>query len=445
MTGIRRVALVLATTAVTGLGLASAATAATTTPGTFTFDVSTAKVGIGPVPSIPINAATLGGQPIALSGTVDANGRLSVPKDKVAFPGITIPIPQEVLTALAGALSGAGTGGLDIGGLLGGLLGGGLAPGASTASAPSAVPPPVTSAAPAIDPSQILDLVKDVSVTAGIDGTRTATGTIDPATGAAALDLGLGIGVGLNATASLGFISLPIKDLVKCGISPIDFKLTTGSVTVPGKATTLTGKPYDPATGLVTLVGAADTPAPGCKLNSLVGGLIGGGADPLAGLTTDSLGAATVELTGKLAVKAAEQAPLPPVVTTTTPVVPPAPVVPKKVAAALLKLAKTIKVTGKTVAIKIACQVLDCSGKVTLAPVTATSAAKKAKAAKALGTNRYQAKAGKTATVKVTLTKAARALLKKKHKAKVNVSVSVAGGSTVQRTVTLAAPAKKRK
>jgi len=444
MTGIRRVALVLATTAVTGLGLASAATAATTTPGTFTFDVSTAKVGIGPVPSIPINAATLGGQPISLSGTVDANGRLTVPKDKVAFPGITIPIPKEVLTALAGALSGAGTGGLDIGSLLGGLLGGGLVPGASTASAPSAVPAPVTSAAPAIDLSQILDLVKDVSVTAGIAGTGTATGTIDPATGAAGLDLGLGIGVGINATVSLGSFGLPIKDLVKCGVSPIDFKLTTGSVTVPGKATTLTGKPYDPATGLVTLVGAADTPAPGCKLNSIVGSFVGG-ADPLAGLTTDSLGAATVELTGKLAVKAAEQAPLPPVVTTTTPVVPPAPVVPKKVAAALLKLAKTIKVTGKTVAIKIACQVLDCSGKVTLAPVTATSAAKKAKAAKALGTNRYQAKAGKTATVKVTLTKAARTLLKKKHKAKVKVSVSVAGGSTVQRTVTLAAPAKKKK
>jgi len=442
MTGIRRVALVLATTAVTGLGLVSAATAATTTPGTFTFDVSTAKVGIGPVPSIPINAATLGGQPISLSGTVDANGRLTVPKDKVAFPGITIPIPQEVLTALAGALSGAGTGGLDIGSLLGGLLGGGL-PGASTASAPSSAAP-VTSAGPAIDPSQILDLVKDVSVTAGIDGTRTATGTIDPATGAAALDLGLGIGVGINATASLGFISLPIKDLVRCGVSPIDFKLTTGSVTVPGKATTLTGKPYDPATGLVTLVGAADTPAPGCKLNALVGSFIGG-ADPLAGLTTDSLGAATVELTGKLAVKAADAGPTPPVVTTTTPVVPPAPVVPKKVAAALLKLAKTIKVTGKTVAIKIACQVLDCTGKVTLAPVTAASAAKKAKAAKALGTHGYKAKAGKTATVKVALTKAARALLKKQHKAKVKVSVSVAGGSTVQRTVTLTTPAKKKK
>jgi len=443
MTGIRRVALVLATTAVTGLGLASAATAATTTPGTFTFDVSTAKVGIGPVPSIPINAATLGGQPISLSGTVDANGRLTVPKDKVAFPGITIPIPQEVLTALAGALSGSGTGGLDIGSLLGGLLGGGL-PGASTASTVSSSPAPVTSAGPAIDPSQILDLVKDVSVTAGIDGTRTATGTIDPTTGTAGLDLGLGIGVGINATVSLGSFGLPIKDLVKCGVSPIDFKLTTGSVTVPGKATTLTGKPYDPATGLVTLVGAADTPAPGCKLNSMIGSFVGG-ADPLAGLTTDSLGAATVELTGKLAVKAAEQAPLPPVVTTTTPVVPPNPVVPKKVAAALLKLAKTIKVTGKTVAIKVACQVLDCTGKVTLAPVTATSAAKKAKAAKALGTNRYKAKAGRTATVKVTLTKAAQALLRKKHRAKVKVSVSVAGGSTVQRTVTLAAPAKKKK
>jgi len=443
MTGIRRVALVLATTAVTGLGLASAATAATTTPGTFTFDVATAKVGIGPVPSIPINALTLGGQPISLSGTVDSGGRLSVPKDKVVFPGITIPIPQEVLTALAGALSGAGTGDLDIGALLGGLLGGLPVPGASTASVASTPRAASTRATPAIDPSAILDLVKDVSVTAGINGTDNATGTIDPATGAASLHLGLGIGVGINATASLGFISLPIKDLVKCGITPIPFELTTGSVTVPGKATTLTGKAYDPATGLVTLVGTADTPAPGCKLNALVGSLVGG-ADPLAGLTTDSLGAATVELTGKLSVKAAEPAPAPPIVTTTTPAAVPPATAPKKVAAALLKLAKTIKVTGKTVAIKVACQVLDCKGKVTLAPATATSAAKKAKAAKALGTNSYKAKAGKTATVKVTLTKAARSLLKKKRKAKVNVSVSVSGGSTAQRTVTLTVPTKRK-
>lgn len=444
MTDIRRSALAFTTTLVCALGLVSTASAATTTPGAFTFDVTTAKVGIGPVPSLPINAATLGGQSISLTGTVDADGRLSVPKDKIAFPAITIPIPQEVLTALAGALSGSGTGGLDLGSLLGGLLGGGATTGATTAAAAAPADPAPAAAAttPAPDLTSILALVKDVSVTAGISGTGPAAGTVDPASGATTLDLGLGIGVGINATASLGFFSLPVKDLVTCGISPIPFKLTTGSVTVPGKATTLTGTPYDPATGLVTLVGAVDTPAPGCKLNSLVGSLLGG-PNPLDALTTASLGAATVELTGKLAVAPATPPVVTPPVTSTTTTAVVAPPV-KKVAAALLKLAKTIKVSGKTVAVKIACQVVDCTGSVKVATVTATSAKTSAKP-RTLGSRRYRAKAGRTTTVKVTLTKAARALLKKKHKAKVRVTASVSGGKPAQRTVTLTVPAAKKR
>lgn len=429
MTSMRRSVLTLTTAVIVGLGLTSSASAATSE---FAFNVSSAKVGIGPVPSIPINATTLGGQPITLTGTTDGAGNLAVPKDKIAFPAVTIPIPQEVLAALGTALSGAGgTGGLNLGGLLGGLLGG---TGATTTT--RAVTPATRAAAPSFDLTSILALVQDVSVTAGITPTAAATGTVDPASGATTLNLGLGLGLGVNAKA-LGFA---IKDLINCGISPMNFALTTGTAAVPGGTKTLTGKPYNPATGEVTLVGAVDTPAPGCKLNPLLNAVLGG-SNPLAGLTIPALGAATVELTGTLAFKGD---PVTPPVTTTTPAPPPV-VTPdvKKVAAALLKVAKTLKVTGKTVAIKIACKIVDCKGSVKLSTLGASSASGAAKS-RTIGSRSYNVKAGRTATIKVPLTKAAQTMMKKKKKAKVRVTASVAGGTAAQQTVTLAVPATKR-
>lgn len=429
MTSMRRSVLACTTAVVVSLGLAASASAADP----FTFNVTSAKVGIGPVPSIPINAATLGGQPITLTGTSDGAGNLAVPKDKILFPVVNIPIPQEVLTALGTALSGAGgAGGLNIGGLLGGLLGG-----TGGTATTSAVAPTTRAAAPALDLTSILGLVKNVSVSAGITPTAAATGAVDRATGAASLNLGLGLGIGINASVALGPVNLPLKDLVNCGITPMNFALTTGTAAVPGGTKTLTGKPWNPATGEVTLVGAVDTPAPGCKLNALIAGFLGG-SNPLDGLTIPSLGAATVELTGTLALQ-------PPVVTPPVTTVTPPPVVPdvKKVAAALLKVAKTLKVAGKTVAIRIACKIVDCTGSVKLSTLSASSAAGTAKT-HTLGSRTYKVKAGKTATINVPLTKTARTMLKKKKKAKVRVTASVTGGTATQQTVTLTAPATKR-
>ena len=433
MTSMRRSVLTLTLAVVVGLGFTSSASAATSD---FAFNVSSAKVGIGPVPSIPINASTLGGQAITLTGTTDGAGNLAVPKDKIVFPAVTIPIPADLLASLTGALSGTGTGGLNIGGLLGGLLGG--TGGATT----DAAAPTTRAAAPALDLTSILGLIKDVSLTAGITPTGGATGTIDPATGATTMKLGLGLGIGINASVSLGFVNLPIKDLLNCGITPMNFALTTGDVAVPGGTKTLTGKAYNPSTGEVTLVGSVDTPAPGCKLNALLNTFLGG-ANPLDGLTIPSLGAATVELTGTLAFKGAPVE-APPITTTTTPAPPPV-VTPdvKKIAAALLKVAKTLKLAGKTVAIKIACKVVDCKGSVKLATLGASSASGKAKS-RTIGSRSYKVKAGKTVTVKVPLTKAARTMMKKKKKAKVRVTAFVTGGKAAQQTVTLAVPSTKR-
>jgi hypothetical protein len=258
--------------------------------------------------------------------------------------------------------------------------------------------------------------------------TSGATGSVNTTTGATSLSLGLGVGVGLNAT-----VFLPIKNLVNCGISPLDFALTTGTATVPGGTTTVSGVPRNATTGIVTLAGATTTPAPACALNSLLKSLLGGSVD-LSALTSNipALGPATLSLTGKLDVTPAKVSYLPDTIHTTKP----------KAALATLKVAKTIKVTGKTLSIKVLCKVADCQGKV--AVKTASSKASSAKV-KTYGSKSYKAKAGKSTTVKVTLSSAARKLLKKKHKAKVAVTVSATGGTGAQKTVTLTAPAAKKK
>jgi hypothetical protein len=402
---------------------AGAAPAVSVTPGSFTFDVTTAKVGIGPVPSIPINPTTVG-QKITITGTVDQAGHLTATKDKLVFPVVNVPIPDEVISSLVTALtSGAGTSGLDLGSLLGSLFGGTTA---KTNAHTRAVQ--TRAGVGGFDLSSITKLIKNVSVDAGVTPTSGATGAVNTTTGATSLSFGLGVGVGLNAT-----VLLPIKNLVSCGISPLNFALTTGTSTVPGGTATVSGVPRDASTGIVTLAGATDSPAPACTLNALLKGLLGTSVD-LSSLTSNipALGPATLSLTGKLDVTPAKVSYIPDPIHSTKP----------PVALATLKIAKTIKVTGKTLSVKVACANADCAGKVAVR--TKSSKASTAKV-KTYGSKSYRAKAGKSATVKVTLSSAARRLLKKQHKAKVAVTVSVAGGTGAQKTVTLTAPAAKKK
>jgi hypothetical protein len=96
--------------------------------------------------------------------------------------------------------------------------------------------------------------------------------------------------------------------------------------------------------------------------------------------------------------------------------------------------ASTLPVRNGVAPLTLLCQVVDCSGRVTLAPAAATArAAAKRKQAVTYGTAAFKAKAGKKAKVRIKLNTAGRALLKHRKSVKVQAKVTfTAGGGKAQ-------------
>ena len=146
-----------------------------------------------------------------------------------------------------------------------------------------------------------------------------------------------------------------------------------------------------------------------------------------------------VLMSADLATPAAPIAPIPP------PVAPPAP--PPAVAppptAKFSVPGQSARVKQGVATVPVLCQVVDCSGKLTLqsvAPRATTRAVTRATAKKktiTYGSAKFSAKAGKKTSVKIKLTKSGRALLKHASKATVVAKVTLTTGATTRTKIKL--------
>ena len=100
-------------------------------------------------------------------------------------------------------------------------------------------------------------------------------------------------------------------------------------------------------------------------------------------------------------------------------------------AAPTARLARTAAdVRGNALSLPVVCQVVDCSGTVTLVPKTRAPAAATAAATTTYGTAKFSAKAGKSRTVKVKLNRRGRALLKHRKRAVIAARIALTGQAT---------------
>ena len=83
-------------------------------------------------------------------------------------------------------------------------------------------------------------------------------------------------------------------------------------------------------------------------------------------------------------------------------------------------------VRNNALSVPVVCQVVDCSGTVTLVPKTGARAA----AVVTYGSAKFTGKAGKSRTVKVKLNQRGRALLKHRKKVVVSARIALKGQAT---------------
>src|SRR5664279_5507196 len=128
----------------------------------------------------------------------------------------------------------------------------------------------------------VYDYSSGAVLTIKITATQAATGTLNPLTGVATMN----VSIGLNIQGSPSGISLGTG----CNISPLTLVMKTGTTAPPAPNLPITGVPYDPTTGVSTVVdNSYSVPgASGCAIGGLANGSLNTalGIPSAAGLNT---------------------------------------------------------------------------------------------------------------------------------------------------------------